>query len=360
MTVTGTGHNEMLIIGQGYAGSLLAWMLIKKGYHVTVIDSTPEFTSTKVAAGIMLPITGRRLAKTHLADRILPFAHQIYREIETATGSSFFIEKKVLQVFSSLSNLNEWYARSSETEMDLYCDKILSKDQLHKSVTNSYGGILLKQSGFVEPLSFVDSMRSFIQARGKFIQADFDMAQLELTGTGASWNGNHYSKVIFCEGYHAMVNPYFSYLPFKPAKGEILDFVSDELQQDYIISNSVYILPLGNSRFRTGATYVWDDLTEKPTEHGLKFLTENLKNTINCPFEITGHKAGIRPAIRDRRPLVGLHPLHKQLGILNGLGTKGAMLGPYYANQLALLISENHPPDPDVKVSRFDALYQAS
>lgn len=358
MAASGSFHNPILIVGQGYAGSLLAWMLIKKGYEVTVIDSAPEFSSTKVAAGIMIPITGRRLAKTHMADQIIPVAQQTYRAIEAATGSSFFIEKKVLQVFSSPGNLNEWYARSSEAEMELYCDKILTKEQLHPSVANNYGGILLRQSGYVEPINFVENMRSFIQAEGKYLRDDFKITELQLSGTGATWKGIQFSRVVFCEGYHAMTNPYFSYLPFKPAKGEILDFVSDELQDDYIISNSVYILPLGNSRFRTGATYVWDDLTEKPTAHGLAYLTENLKSTIRCTFEITGHKAGIRPAIRDRRPLVGLHPVHKQLGIFNGLGTKGAMVGPYYANQMAMLIGENQAPDVDVNISRFEALYQ--
>ncbi len=308
----------------------------------------------------MLPVTGRRLAKTHLADLILPFARQTYRDIEKATGESFFVEKQVLQIFNSVSNLNEWYSRSAETEMTGYCGDILSSDQIDSSLKNDYGGILLNQSGYVEPLAFVKSMKDYITDNGEFIETVFDAGELNVSAKGVIWKGNSYSHVIFCEGYHTLQNPYFGYLPFKPAKGEILDFIAPSLNDRYIVSNGVYILPLGNYRFRTGATYVWDDLTENTTEAGLQFLTDNLKKSIHCEFEVVGHKAGIRPAVRDRRPLVGLHPVHKQLGIFNGLGTKGAMLGPYYANQMMELLSTGRQPGRDVDVNRFDSLYQAT
>jgi len=349
---------NVLLIGQGYAGSLLAWMLISKGINLTVVDSGTEFSSTKVAAGIMLPVTGRRLAKTHLADRIIPFAKQTYREIGNSTGKSFFVEKDVLQIFASVSNLNEWYARSAEDEMQNYCGDILTKERVPETLQNEFGGIILKQSGYVEPGAFLSGMQELIQEKGQYISTAFNFEDLSILPDGLSWNDKKYSHIIFCEGYHTKQNPYFGYLPFKPAKGEILDFTSEELNDDYIVSNGVYILPLGNSRFRTGATYTWDDLTETPTEAGLNFLTDNLKKTVRCNFEITGHKAGIRPAIRDRRPLVGFHPVHSQLGIFNGLGTKGAMLGPYYANQMVDMLLENKQPDRDVAVSRFDSLCQ--
>ncbi len=352
--------SEILLIGQGYAGSLLAWMLINKGFKVTVADACPEFTSTKVAAGIMLPVTGRRLAKTHLADLIIPFARKTYSEIEKDISNKVFVEKEVLQIFSSIANLNEWYARSSEIEMQDYCGAILSKEQVHLSLLNDFGGILLRQSGYVEPLSFVKGVKDFIERKGSFKEATVIPSDLNMHETGVSWKGDEYSHLIFCEGYHSIKNPFFGYLPFKPAKGEILDFNAPELSEDYIISNGVYILPLGNSMFRTGATYVWDDLTEKTTSAGYEFLTANLKKTIRCNFEITGHKAGIRPAIRDRRPLVGVHPVHRHLGIFNGLGTKGATLGTYYGDQMFQLLTEGIQPDRDVNINQFDSLYQAT
>ena len=46
------------------------------------------------------------------------------------------------------------------------------------------------------------------------------------------------------------------------------------------------------------------------------------------------HFAGVRPTVKDRRPLVGTHSGLNSIHILNGLGTRGVMLGPYLANQL--------------------------
>lgn len=349
-------NKEILIVGQGYAGSLIAWMLIQKNFNVTVIDSEPEFTSSKVAAGIMLPVTGRRLAKTHLADLILPFAHNLYKKMEAATGVKFFMEKKVLQLFISVSNRNEWYSRSGEKGMQDYCDMILTQEQVDKSINNDFGGILLKQSGFVDSVTFLKAIKNYITENGIFLKQQFNYNDLQVNKKNLLYRGKEYEKIIFCEGYHSVKNPFFSYIPFKPAKGEILDFLSEELSDDYIITDSVYILPLGNNKFRTGSTYNWDDLTEAPTPQGLKILTENLEKTINCKYIITDHKAGIRPAIRDRRPVIGFHPLHENIGIFNGLGTKGAMLGPYYAKQIADLITDFQQPDADVNVRRFDSL----
>jgi len=52
---------DYLIIGQGLAGSILAHTLITQGCRVMVIDQHHKGASSKVAAGIINPITGPRL-----------------------------------------------------------------------------------------------------------------------------------------------------------------------------------------------------------------------------------------------------------------------------------------------------------
>ncbi|HMT29757.1 MAG TPA: FAD-dependent oxidoreductase [Bacteroidia bacterium] len=348
---------NVLIVGQGYAGSMLAWFLLKNGVDVTVADRNDLDGSTRVSAGIMLPITGRRLAKTQNADKIIPYAKNFYREIESATGVTFFTEKDVLQIFNSISNKNEWYSRSADHGMENYIGEILSKEKIHTSIINEYGAITLKQSGFVRPALFLDTMQNFIVGRGKLIQCDFSSESLTLNGSSVSWRNEEYDFVVFCEGHHARTKELFEYLPFNPAKGEILDFETHDLPEDYILVNGAYIVPLGNHKFRTGATYEWKELDTQPTSEGKNILETNLKSVINCEYSITGHKAGIRPSIKDRRPLLGFHPLHERIAIFNGLGTKGAMQGPYYANQMAELIVNGKNPDDDVNITRFNSLF---
>ncbi len=350
---------NVLLVGQGYAGSMLAWFLIRNNIKVTVVDREDPFSSTRVSAGIMLPVTGRRLAKTHHADRILPFALEFYTEVEAFTGINFYTAKDVLQIFTSLAHRNEWYARSADTGMEKYVGEIVSKNSIDSSIINEFGGIFLKQSGFVKPTLFLNAMKKYITENGLFINSDFQQFDLKYSEESILWNGKNYDYVIFCEGYYSMKKELFSYLPFNPAKGEILDFKASGLTDNNILVNSAYVVPLGDDNFRTGSTYEWVELNEEPTAKGRITLEENLKSIINYEYTITAHKAGVRPAVKDRRPLLGFHPERKRLGIFNGLGTKGTMQGPLYAMQMAEYICNGSFPDEEVNIRRFESLYRA-
>ena len=119
-----------------------------------------------------------------------------------------------------------------------------------------------------------------------------------------------------------------------------------------VIKSSVFILPIGNDLYKVGATYDWKDKTNNPTEEGKKELVDKLKELISCDFEIVEHFAGVRPTVKDRRPLVGTHPIHSQLHVLNGLGTRGVMLGPYLANQLFQHIENAVPLESEINIER--------
>jgi len=51
--------------------------------------------------------------------------------------------------------------------------------------------------------------------------------------------------------------------------------------------------------------------------------------------------------------LVGTHFKHKNLHILNGLGTRGVMLGPYLATQLFKNITKNIPLEDEITIDRI-------
>ena len=147
-------------------------------------------------------------------------------------------------------------------------------------------------------------------------------------------------------------NPYFNDLPLDGTKGELLIIKAPDLKLDVVIKSSVFILPFGKDLYKIGATYDWSDKTNTPTEAGKQELLEKLSELISCDFEIVNHFAGVRPTVKDRRPLVGTHPIHSQLHVLNGLGTRGVMLGPYLANQLFQLIEENIPLEKEIDIIR--------
>ncbi len=94
------------------------------------------------------------------------------------------------------------------------------------------------------------------------------------------------------------------------------------------------MVSIGEGLFKVGATYEWNDLSEKPSEKGRQFLIEKLNELLDTEYEIVNHITGIRPTTKDRRAIVGEHPEHKGMYILNGLGTKGVMQAPYLAKEL--------------------------
>ena len=70
------------------------------------------------------------------------------------------------------------------------------------------------------------------------------------------------------------------------------------------------------------------------------------------------HEAGVRPSSNDRRPILGAHPQQKNIYIFNGLGAKGVMLAPYFAQQLGANITAGKAIDKEASVERYYRLQQ--
>jgi glycine/D-amino acid oxidase-like deaminating enzyme len=159
--------------------------------------------------------------------------------------------------------------------------------------------------------------------------------------------------IIFCEGFQVQHNPFFNFIPFQPAKGEQLKIYSEALKLNVIINKNIFIIPVGNNEYQVGSTYIWHDETEQVTDFGKNEILGKLNKIILCDYKIIDEKAGIRPTIIDRRPVLGAHQIHKNMFIFNGLGTKGISLAPYFSKELLLHITENKPLDKEVDIARF-------
>ena len=112
-------------------------------------------------------------------------------------------------------------------------------------------------------------------------------------------------------------------------------------------------MPLQDDTYWIGSTYGWDFADDLPTDEAYHFLKERLEDVLKTDFEIIEHRAAIRPTVKDRRPFLGIHPEFKQLALFNGLGTKGASLGPFFANHMAMHLVKGETVDPMVDIGRF-------
>ncbi len=345
---------DFLIVGQGLAGTMLVHFLLRSKNSFLVVDDSHFKSSSLVGAGIMNPITGRRLVKSWRADEIFPFAKSIYHEIEKLTSELFFHEMLICKLFANNQELNDW---SGKEKLQEYRDYMVhqSINELEKHFHCEHGGFFIRQSGYVEMNKLVTAYRKLLREQSLLFEQKFDY-KIQLENETAIWNGIEFSKIIFCEGNAVLQNPFFSWLPFKLAKGEILTAKIPELNLNHIVSKNIFILPMENDLYKIGSTYEWDFETDEPTEKGKNDLTERLRKTIKLPFEIIDHVAGIRPTNVDRRPYLGLHPKHKQLAVFNGLGTKGASLAPFFANQLSEFLISGKEINEEVNVKRFAQL----
>ena len=140
---------------------------------------------------------------------------------------------------------------------------------------------------------------------------------------------------------------------YREVKGELITIHAPKLKLDCIIKSSVFILPIGDDHYKIGATFNWNDKTSKPSSKAKQELLEKLDKILNVDYVVVDHVAGIRPTVKDRRPLVGVHQKHKQLAILNGLGTRGVLLAPSMAKELYSHLEHQKVLSPEIDISRF-------
>ncbi len=345
-----------IIVGQGLAGTILAHTLLKQNKTVIVIDSPHLSKTSKVAAGLYNPVVFKRLVKSWLAEELLTCMDTFYPETEQLLNTKFYFKKQIVKPFSEEQEKTLWLKKTEE-DIGKYLSKTIETDFLADIIYNPLGTAEVINAGNVDTNLFLDASRDYFKSSNILLEEELDPTSLTISENSVNYKGIAADKLIFCEGHKATINPFFSWLPFKLTKGEMLIVRIPLLHQQNItakvINKGVFILPIGEGKYKVGATYEWEDLTDFSTEKGKVFLVSQLEKVLKVPFEIIDHQAGIRPTVKDRRPLIGLHPKYPVLGIFNGLGTKGVMLAPYFAQHFTNFLENNFPLNKEVDINRF-------
>lgn len=348
-------HVDYIIVGQGLAGSLLAFFLHKRGKTLLLVDPPPEDTASRVAAGIINPVTGRHYVKSWRIDEFLPFARQTYRELESLLSDSFYSDRNVLRALFSTVEENNWNAKLGDPAYAAYV--------LPKPEPAGWPSLLQPVQAFgelaggaqVNLARFLDSFRAWIAQNHRLVSDHFEYEDLDRTGELLRYKEWSARAIVFCEGYSAKNNPYFTNLPYEGAKGEVLLISLPGLKPEKLLRHHLFLVPLEDGTYWAGSNYIWKYKDQLPTPEGLQWLTSQLGKVLKVPYEILNHKAAIRPTVKDRRPLLGVHPAFSNIFIFNGLGTKGASQGPFFARQMADFLTQNEALDPEVDIRRFDA-----
>lgn len=344
MSQTSAQQIDTLIVGQGLAGSALAWRLHHAGQKVSIVDRNDASSSSRIAAGLLTPITGQRLTRYPEWERLFPQAASFYREIERITSTSFFHETDMVRLFAT------------EDERKLFLEKhgnvadltLCPTADLPISANAPFGGFKMKQAARLITDVYLEATRKYFAKRDAYHQRDLKLpADMVFQPSSISVPSMNLScqRVIFCRGFEDHQNPWFRGVPFDAAKGEILTLHTTDWQEDRIVHGGIWIAPEVNHTVHVGATYDRNNLNQSPTDEGRQQLLQKLEELLPCSatWTILDHRAAVRPVIHGRQPRIGLHPQDERLGFMNGLGSRGALLSPYLAELMASLLIEGIP-----------------
>lgn len=344
---------DYLIVGQGLAGSILALELLRAGKTLKIIDEDHLGASSAIAAGIINPITGRRFVKSWMIDELIPFAQTYYTQLENEFGQRFFHPRTMLRFLVGNRDVNEWYSRSARPDFEPYMQDFSELAEWESRLHLPFGiGEIVSAAQINMPL-LIKTLKQYFREKDCLLSQKMEIETLEVLPNGISYAGLHAHKIVFCEGHRARFNPYFSFLPFEPAKGEVLTIHVPDLKSEKLIKNKLIIAPLGQDLYWSGTNSEWNPPHDQPTAEFRNQFPKELAKTLAVPFTVQAHRAAIRPSVKDRRPILGHHPRHPQITIFNGFGTKGASLIPFWAKHFIQHLLHSHPLHSEVNLTRF-------
>ena len=364
MTQQSLRKTDIIILGQGFAGSALAWRLHWAGRRIQLIDRGEPVTASRIAAGLITPITGRRMTKAVEFDAQLKEAESFYGDVEAAISGQLLDKQPAVRFFSGDEERTQFM---TERWPHLQADV-----RLIRNLADEVSGFEMLQAARLRVAVFLDATRQYFTERCEFLAADVDpLTDIEVSGEGvriASLNVSA-AHLVFCQGHQRQQNPWFPDVPDGASKGEILTVMLRGRTDQRVTHRGLWLAPVEVSAdgkqsateptemFIVGATYDPGDLSDSITAAARLELLSGLAELVSEPVEVLDQVAAVRAGMKQRRPVFAFHPQHPQLSILNGLGSRGALLAPHSAKILATLLIGGCP-QPTGKARRNKSLTQ--
>jgi glycine/D-amino acid oxidase-like deaminating enzyme len=344
---------DFLIVGQGLAGTLLAHELYRQQKTFVVFDDPDQPKASEVAAGLINPVVFRRMTKSWMVDDAFPQMELTYRQLEDILQERLYFPSPMMKVFEE-SGAAFWKEKVRANYLEDYLEVEPDFDLRNKNTKASFGFGQVNKSGRLDLQKLISAFSGFLHRNNLIRIEKLDLEKLTIKSDRVIYSELSVEKIIFCEGPSVSQNPFFKNLIFKHSKGEILELNIPGLNLNEILSHQVFVMPIDEDRYKVGATYSWDELNWETTNTARKELMGKLDKIISVNSEVLNQKAGIRPTMHDRKPVIGILPDQPQIGIFNGLGSKGVLLGPYFAKQLAdYLLADSGYIHPEADIKRY-------
>ena len=340
---------DNLIVGQGIAGSTLAWTLHFAGQSVLIADDPRPDSASRVSAGLITPVTGKRLVQTPDFSETYRAAKEFYQQVEAATGVSFFAENSMLRLFSDEAARDAFLHSGPSGD---FSDRDTAEDSGAVSVSPWQGrvqadgpvqfGIEVAPAARVNVSEFLRVTRAFFQNRQAFLECRLNPDDVEASGQiSLSQHNVAASRMILATG--AATTTWFPHVPTNPARGDILRVRIPDYQQQATVHRSIWIAADDQETQRVGSTYDWNFADATPTAAGRNEILTKLQRIVPGKVQVLDQTSGIRPGMKDYQPVIGRHADDHRILIMNGLGSKGCLRAPRLAQEVVALIQGRVP-----------------
>ena len=346
---------DYLIVGQGLTGTFLAFQLMQKGKSVLVVDKGLKYASSRVAAGVINPIVLKRFTITWRAKEFLKYNPSFYKKLDTYLGNQYHFDLPLKKLISSQEEIDFWEHR--------YHKKNVS-DFIHRELKDAENDILpaknfkigtVKQASWLNIGELLPDFRNRLIQNDSLLEEDFDFSSF----TNNNYKEIDFETIVFCEGARGKYNPLFKGLPFSLNKGQLMTVKSDQLPSNCLLKKKVFILPAAKGEFKIGATYSWKwDTTSEAAEHQIEdkktdMLKSYMEEMTTANYTVSKIETGIRPSIKDRRPIIGQHPDKKNIYIFNGMGSRGCFMAPLLVEEFIAHAEDGIALHPEVNLKRY-------
>jgi glycine/D-amino acid oxidase-like deaminating enzyme len=350
-----TSQQPVLIIGQGLAGTALGWRLWEREVPFLVVDRDEAVTSSKVAAGLVTPVTGMRLNLSWRYGELYPEAVRFYRRVGQLLGGAFYHPTPIVRLLRDEKAAALWERRRAHPEVARHLHPAPRLPLVNNEVfADDHGGFQQRHAGWLDTAGYLKASRNFFEARGLWQKGEVAAGDLHLSAQEVRWQGRGFSAVVFCTGWEGARMTWFEWVPFRSARGSIVDLRADIRGERRIINRGCWVLPRADGVHRAGPTYEMSfDAAEPniPAEAAVAGLQRKLGALLRIPFEILRIQTAVRPIIQGREALIGRHPAQPRLLFMNGLASKGALRAPWVAEQLTAHLIDGRPIPVELDVA---------
>lgn len=343
---------DYIVVGLGLAGISFC-ETARKNKKAFIVFNDRSQTSSRVAGGLYNPVILKRFTLSWKADEQLLVAADFYKQLEDFLKVRFDEKLDVLRKFASIEEQNLWFEAADRNHLRHYLDiRLVTNENPLLNIPYGFGKVL--QTGKLNTKVLINGYANWLQQENNLFSETFDYSELKIYADYVSYKGKRARNIVFAEGFGLVSNPYFNYLPIQGSKGEYVVIRVKDLKESSIIKSSIFLIPLGADLYKVGATYNNIEKDNHTSLSAKKKIIEKLDNLLNCSYTVVDQEAGVRPTIKDRRPIVGQHPKHHNLWVLNGFGSHGIMIGPWASKALYHRIESGVPLLKEMDVERFN------